>query len=156
MTTNICKYCQSENVIKYGKYGDTQLYYCKDCGSKFKDDNTTFHMKTPANQVTSALNMFYEGMSIKAIRRNLQQEQGNMPSTATIYEWIQKYTQYATDSIKDYKPKNIGDTWIADETVLEIDGNNVWMFDIIDDETKEELLSIVTLLSIRVFHHLCN
>ncbi|MFC1892755.1 hypothetical protein ACFLYR_01785 [Chloroflexota bacterium] len=63
-------------------------------------------------------------MSIKAIRRNLQQEYGNMPSTATIYEWIQKYTQYATDSIKDYQPKHIGDMWVADETVLEIDGNN--------------------------------
>jgi transposase-like protein len=80
--------------------------------------------------------MYYEGMSIKAIRRNLQQEYGNMPSTATIYEWIQKYTQYATDSIEGYKPKKIGDTWIADETVIEIDGQNVWMFDLIDDKTR--------------------
>jgi len=80
--------------------------------------------------------MYYEGMSVKAIRRNLQQEYGNMPSTATIYEWIQKYTQYATDSIKGYEPKNIGDTWIADETVLEIDGQNVWLWDIIDDKTR--------------------
>lgn len=131
-----CKYCQSKHVIKYGKYGDIQLYYCKDCGSKFKDDDTLFHMKTPANQVSSALNMFYEGMSIKAISRNLKQEYGNMPSTATIYEWIQKYTQYATDSIEGYKPKKIGDTWIADETVIEIDGNNVWLWDIIDADTR--------------------
>ncbi len=132
----ICKYCQSENVIKYGTYKGVQRYYCKDCGSKFKADDTLFHMKTPANQVSSALNMYYEGMSIKAIRRNLQQEYGNMPSTATIYEWIQKYTQYATDSIKGYEPKKVGDTWIADETVLEIDGQNVWLWDIIDDKTR--------------------
>jgi len=131
-----CKSCQSENTIKYGKLGDTQLYYCKDCYSKFKDDDTLFHMKTPANQVSSALNMYYEGMSIKAIRRNLKQEYGNMPSTATIYEWIQKYTQYATDSIKDHKPKKVGDVWIADETVIEIDGNNVWLWDIIDKDTR--------------------
>jgi len=132
----LCKYCQSDNVIKYGKYGDTQLYYCKDCGSKFKTDDTLFHMKTPANQVSSALNMYYEGMSIKAIRRNLKQEHGNMPSTATIYEWIQKYTQYATDSIKGYAPKKIGGTWIADETVIELDGQNVWLWDIIDYDTR--------------------
>jgi len=49
-----------------------------------------------------------EGMSIKAIRRNLQQEYSNMPSTATIYEWIQKYTQYATDSINSSRAANIG------------------------------------------------
>ncbi|MFC1941089.1 DDE-type integrase/transposase/recombinase [Chloroflexota bacterium] len=136
MSEVICKYCQSENVIKYGKYKGVQLYYCKDCYSKFKDDDTTFHMKTPANQVTSALNMYYDGMSIKAIARNLKQEHGNMPSTATIYEWVQKYTQYATDSLKGYAPRKIGSTWVADETVIEIDGNNVWLWDIIDYDTR--------------------
>ena len=132
----VCKLCGSTRIRKYGKYKGVQRYFCKDCGSKFKNDDTLFHMKTPANQVSSALNMYYEGMSIKAIRRNLQQEYGNMPSTATIYEWIMKYTQYATDSIKGYEPKRIGDTWIADETVLEIDGQNVWLWDIIDDKTR--------------------
>ena len=132
----ICPYCHNEGVLKYGKYKGVQRYWCKICRRKFKADDTLFHMKTPANQVTSALNMYYEGMSIKAIRRNLKQEHGNMPSPATIYEWIQKYTQYATDSIKGYQPKNVGDTWIADETVIEIDGQNVWLFDIIDDRTR--------------------
>jgi len=131
-----CKYCDAEGVVKFGTYKEVQRYWCKVCKRKFKADDTLFHMKTPANQVSSALNMYYEGMSIKAIRRNLQQEYGNMPSTATIYEWILKYTQYATDSIKGYEPKKVGDTWIADETVLEIDGQNVWFWDIIDDKTR--------------------
>jgi transposase-like protein len=93
-------------------------------------------MKTDANEVSSALNMYYEGMSISAIRRHLLQEHQHAPSTATIYEWVQKYTQYATDSIEGYKPKHVGDTWIADETVIEIDGQNVWLWDIIDDRTR--------------------
>lgn len=132
----VCKYCGADAVLKYGTYKGAQRYWCKVCKRKFKADDTLFHMKTPANQVSSALNAYYEGMSIKAIRRHLQQEFGNMPSTATIYEWIQKYTQYATDSVKDYKPKKVGDTWIADETVIEIDGQNVWLWDIIDDKTR--------------------
>ena len=131
-----CKNCGAGGVLKYGTYKGVQRYWCKVCKRKFKADDTLFHMKTPANQVSSALNMYYEGMSIKAIRRNLQQEYGNMPSTATIYEWILKYTQYATDSIEGYQPKKIGDTWSADETVLEIDGQNVWLWDIIDDKTR--------------------
>lgn len=131
-----CKFCDSSKVIKYGTYKGVQRYFCKDCKSKFKADDTLFHMKTPANQVSSAMNMYYEGMSIKAIRRNLQQEFGNMPSTATIYEWIMKFTQYATDSIKGYAPEKIGDTWVADETVIEIDGQNVWLWDIIDYKTR--------------------
>lgn len=131
-----CKYCVSGGISKYGTYKDAQRYWCKVCKRKFKIDDTLFHMKTPSNQVSSALNMYYEGMSIKAIRRNLKQEYDNMPSTATIYEWILKYTQYAMDSIKGFEPKKIGNTWIADETVLDIDGQNVWLWDIIDDKTR--------------------
>lgn len=139
-----CRNCDSTATIRYGSYKGVQRYYCKVCKRKFKTDDTLFHMKTPANQVSSALSMYYEGMSIKAIRRQLQQEHSNMPSTATIYEWIQKYTQYATDSVKDYHPK-VGDTWIADETVLEIDGQNVWLWDVIDSKTRFLLASRLSL-----------
>lgn len=136
----LCKYCGSTRVRKYGLYKGVQRYFCNECGSKFKNDDTTYHMKTPANQVSSALSMYYEGMSVKAIRRNLHQEYGNMPSTATIYEWIQKYTQYAIDTEKGHKPE-VGNVWVADETVLKLDGQNVWFWDIIDDKTRFLLAS---------------
>jgi transposase-like protein len=130
-----CKSCGSTHIRKYGLYKGAQRYFCNDCGSKFKNDDTTFHMKTDTNLVSSALNMYYEGMPIKPIRRLLQQEHQHAPSTATIYEWIQKYTQYATDSAKGYHPQ-VGDIWIADETVLNIDGQDLWLWDIIDDKTR--------------------
>lgn len=131
----LCKSCGSTHVRKYGQYKGVQQYFCNDCGSKFKNTDTTFHMKLDANMVTSALNVYYEGLSVRDIRRHLLQEHGHAPSTATIYEWIQKYTQYATDSIKGYHP-NVGDNWIADETVLKIGGENVWLWDIIDVKTR--------------------
>jgi transposase-like protein len=101
-------------------------------------------MKTPANQVSSALNMYYEGMSINAIRRNLQQQYNNYPSSKTVFEWINKYTDEALKDFKDYHPK-VGDVWVADETVLKIDGNNIWMYDIIDDKTRFLLATRITL-----------
>jgi transposase-like protein len=130
-----CKYCDEDGAVKFGTYKGVQRYWCKICKRKFKADDTTFHMKTDTNLVSSALNMYYEGMPIRAIRRHLLQEHAQAPSTATIYEWIQKYTQYATDSIKEYHP-NVGDIWIADETVLKIDGQQLWLWDIIDDKTR--------------------
>ena len=138
-----CKYCGSPAVMKYGTYKGVQRYLCKVCNRKFKTDDTMFHMKIDANLVSSALNMYYEGMSIKEIRRHLLQEHRHAPSTATIYEWIMKYTRYAIDSIKDTKPQ-VGDVWIADETVLKIDGVNVWFWDIIDDKTRYLLASRVS------------
>ena len=138
----ICKYCQSLAVVKYGTYKGVQRYWCKICNRKFKADDTTFHMKLDTNLVSSALNMYYEGMSVKEVRRHLLQEHKHAPSTATIYEWIMKYTQYAIDSIRDVKPK-VGNIWIADETVLKIDGANVWFWDIIDAKTRYLLASRV-------------
>jgi putative transposase len=134
-TKIVCKHCGSEGVSKFGTYKGVQRYWCKVCNRKFKADDTTFHMKTDTNLVSSALNMYYEGMPIRAIRRNLLQEHKQAPSTATIYEWIQKYTQYATDSVKDYHP-SVGSIWVADETVLKIDGQQLWLWDIIDDKTR--------------------
>jgi putative transposase len=130
-----CKYCGSTAIVRFGTYKGAQRYWCKVCKRKFKADDTTFKMKTPSSEVSSALNMYYEGMSIKAIGRQLQQEYGHSPSTATIYEWIQKYTQYAIDSAKGYHP-DVGNIWIADETVLNIDGQDVWLWDIIDEKTR--------------------
>ena len=54
-----CKSCGSTRVRKYGKYKGVQRYYCNECGARFKNDDTLFHMKTPAYQVSSALNMYY-------------------------------------------------------------------------------------------------
>ncbi|MFC2005089.1 DDE-type integrase/transposase/recombinase [Chloroflexota bacterium] len=139
----ICPHCESIGVMKYGTYKGVQRYFCKVCQRKFKADDTLFHMKTDTNLVSSALNMYYEGMSVKEVRRHLLQEHNHAPSTATIYEWVMKFTQYATDSIKDTKPK-VGDIWIADESVLKIDGHNTWFWDIIDTKTRYLLASRVT------------
>ncbi len=138
-----CPYCNSEGVLKYGKYKGVQRYWCKICRRKFKADDTLFHGKTPAGQIATVLEMYYEGMSIQAGRRHLEQEYGNIPSTSTIYGWILKYTRYFTDSIKDYKPK-VGDTWVADESIMEIDGKSVWLWDIIDEKTCFLLASYVS------------
>lgn len=135
ITNPNCKSCGSSHIRKYGLYKGMQNYFCNDCGAKFNLKDATFHMKTDANEVSSALNAYYEGMSISAIRRHLLQEHQHAPSTATIYEWIQKYTQYAADSAKGQHP-NVGDIWVADETVLDIGGQKLWLWDIIDEKTR--------------------
>lgn len=136
-----CPYCQCEAVVKYGKYKDTPRYYCKVCHRKFRWTDKQFRMKSLTEQVATALHDYYDGgSSVRAIGRHILQEIGNTPSTATIYEWIQKYTEYLTDSIKDYHPKT-GSIWIADETAVKIAGQNVWLWDIIDKDTRYLLAS---------------
>jgi putative transposase len=98
-------------------------------------------MRLPTEQIATALHDYYDGgSSVRAIGRHVLTETGSVPSTATIYEWIQKYTQYLTDSIKDYHPK-VGSIWIADETAVKIAGQNVWLWDLIDADTRFLLAS---------------
>lgn len=84
--------------------------------------------------------MYYEGMSLNAVRRHLYQIHNDCPSDSTVYEWIDRFSRVAINRAKDYQP-NVGDVWIADETVLKIDGKKVWFWDIIDSKTRFLLAS---------------
>lgn len=70
-----CKYCNSENTIKFGVYNTIQRYYCKDCKRKFVPDSLP-RMKTPAKVIASAVGMYYGGMSLDAIQRQIEQDTG--------------------------------------------------------------------------------
>ena len=35
-----CPYCDNAGVLKHGKYKGVQRYFCNQCGSKFKADDT--------------------------------------------------------------------------------------------------------------------
>jgi transposase-like protein len=99
MSDIVCKYCQSQKVRKYGKYNNVQLYYCNECKRKFTPNDSLFHMHTPNAQVSTALDMYYTGSSINTIRRHLNQEHENTPSSATVFEWINKYTDEAIKEV---------------------------------------------------------
>ena len=130
-----CKYCQSENIIKYGKYKNTQYYYCKDCKRKFASLDTIPKMQYSTDKIADVLNMYFEGMSLKEIRRNLIQQHNDYISDATAYNWVNRFSKLAIIEAGKYTPK-VGSIWVADETMIDIDGKNVWFWDIIDTKTR--------------------
>ena len=113
----ICKYCQSTHVIKYGTFKGVQRYYCRDCDRKFVSSNTIPKMQTSTKDIADSLNMHYEGMSERGIRRNFIQQDTNYISTGSVYNWINRFTDLAVKEADKYQPK-VGDTWIADETFM--------------------------------------
>jgi len=130
-----CKYCRSERVIKYGKYKEVQYYYCKACRHKFASTETIPKMQYATSKVADAINMYYEGMSLKEIRRNLIQQYNDYMSDATAYNWVKRFTDLAVKEAALYKPK-VGNVWVAGETEIEVDGENAWLWDIIDTKTR--------------------
>jgi putative transposase len=140
-----CKHCGSTAILKFGTYKGVQRYWCKSCERKFKADEDSFHAKYPLEWESSAVDMYYRGMAIKDISEHLKQQYGYAPSKSIITKWINKYTDLATKQFKDIHPK-VGDVWIADETMLDVDGQHkVWFYDLIDRDTRFLLASRVTL-----------
>jgi len=130
-----CKYCQSPNVIKYGKYKDVQRYFCKDCKRKFAGIDTIPKMQYPTDQISDVLNMYYEGMSLNEIRRNLIQQENSYISDVTALNWVRRFSKPVIMEANKYKP-DVGSVWVADETMIELDGKNIWFWDIIDTKTR--------------------
>jgi len=146
MSVNIevtCKYCKSKNIVKYGKVGDVQYLWCKDCQRKFTELDTLPNMKTPIKEISSALNGYYGGEPIDAIQSRLKQDYGDYLSEMAIYKWIVRFTREAIEKAKDFTPK-VGNTWVADETVIRVGGHNVWFWDIIDVDSRYLLASHVS------------
>lgn len=90
-----------------------------------------------------AVSMFYEGLSLNAIRRQMNQSYGIYPSDSTVYEWVVRFTKTAVRTADGYTPR-VGRVWTADETVLKVGGSNTWFWDIIGEDTRFLLASHLT------------
>ena len=135
-----CKFCNSENVVKYGTHEGIQRYWCKDCKRKFADNKALPEMKTPIRHIAAALSCYFGGMPLDAIQRHLHQQFRVYYSEMGIYNWVKRFAKEAIDRVKNFQPI-VGDTWIADETVLKVGGKNIWFFDVIDEKTRYLLAS---------------
>jgi transposase-like protein len=139
-----CKHCGSNNTRRYGyTKAETQRILCNDCRHTFVDNTALPGMRTPTDRIGAAVSMFYEGLSINAIRRQLEQLFGHRPSDSTVYEWITKYSKEAVTKTKELKPE-VGDVWLVDETVLKVAGTKVWYYDVIDTKTRFLLASHIS------------
>ena len=137
------KYCGSSNVVKFGTFQGIQRYWCKDCKRKFADNKALPTMKTPIDHVSSALSCYFGGMPLDAIQRHLQQQHNAYYTEMGIYNWVRRFAEEAVDRVKHFQPV-VGNTWIADETVLKVGGKQVWFFDVIDAKTRYLLASRLT------------
>ncbi|MBI3744527.1 MAG: IS6 family transposase [Chloroflexi bacterium] len=138
-----CKGCESQRLQRFGKYNNVQRYRCLDCGITFMDNKALRYMKVSIPAVADAVSLFYEGLSLAAIQRQLRQTYGIYPSDSNVYAWVVRFTKQAA-SAAEGMTAHVGNVWVADETVLKIGGENVWFWDLIDERTRFLLASHLT------------
>jgi len=121
--------------VKDGKVKGKQLYRCKDCKKRFYMNGKFAKMRTDKHIIVTALNLYFDGLSLRKTQRNLKQIFGETVSQVTILDWIKKYSVLVKEYVRTLVPQLSG-LWHEDETVVRCEGRNVWFWEMIDEDTK--------------------
>ena len=138
VSTSECVFCHGGNIKRYGirknKYGDIQRQKCYDCMKTFSINIGFEGMRSSSKIITSALQLYFTGESLRGIQKFLRLQGVNVNHT-TIYKWIKKYTTLMKTHLDNIIPQ-VGDTWRADEVYVKVKGDPKYLFALMDDETR--------------------
>lgn len=140
-----CPVCDSDHVVKIGKQRGQQRYRCRGCKKDFRANGKAQGRRMDAELMGSAIRDFYTGKSYKQIAEGLKEEYDleKEPSKATIYEWVKTHTDEAVKEMKNHKAKTSG-KWVADEMQVDVGGRKMWLWNVMDSETRYILASHLT------------
>lgn len=132
----ICKFCGKEDLIKKGKKNDFQRYRCKSCGKHFFDNDAFPRMRNKKIIIRFALDSYFEGLSFRKVSRQIKKIWNLDVNPSTILRWIIKYVPQVNEYLKNFHPNASGHDWHNDETMIPVNGEKVWFWDLIDYNTK--------------------
>jgi len=131
----LCKNCDSSKIVKIGKVNNKQRYKCKECGKTFIDNNNFAHMRTQKHIIAVAMDLYFDGMSVRKIQRQIAYIFKVKVSQVAIYKWLMKYSTLVKEYVDTFSG-NFGDVWHVDETVIKVGGKQKWFWEIIDEKTR--------------------
>jgi putative transposase len=138
LSTQNCRFCNSENIIKRGfrkaKNNNIQRFYCNDCKKWFTFNVGFEKMRASPQVITSAMQLYFTGESLRNVTKFLRL-QGVEISHVAVYKWIKKYVGLMEQYLEKIPPK-VSDTWRADEMYLKVKGNTKYLYAMMDDETR--------------------
>jgi putative transposase len=144
-----CLRCGSHRVIRFGRRynrrGIATRYRCKDCGTRFTNRAGVPPLRHDLRIVAVALDLYFRGLSLRKVADHLEQAYGVPVAPATIYAWIARFTPRVTKWM-DSLGARTGSRWHMDETLVKVDGNPRWVWNIVDAATRFLMATHVTRL----------
>lgn len=141
----VCPYCGSNQFVlrghRYNKGGSVQLYQCKICRRKFKE-GLTDHIGNNAALAIIALDLYFKKLSVREIKNHLYQIYGINKPVSTLHNWIMRFTRLIKEAVSNLAPE-VGDRWLADEMVIKVNGKKMYLWNIMDYETRYQIVSIL-------------
>jgi len=130
-----CKYCHSETLKPAGSMRGKKLVKCTTCQKRFFLDDNLPLMKVNKHAIVTAISLYFDGLSVRKVSRQLENIYGEKVSQVTVWKWVQKYSQMVSEYTKTLTP-DLSGKWHHDETVIRCDGRNEWFWEMIDEDTR--------------------
>jgi len=142
-----CPACGSNDVIckgrRYNKGGSVQVLWCKSCGRKFGDGVHKGNKMAGTPLAVLSVDLYYKGVSVRNISNHILQVYGIRKSPSTIHGWISAFRKMLNGFAESAEP-SVGEKWSADEMVLKVKGRQMYLWNVLDCETRYLLASILT------------
>lgn len=158
-----CDRCKSADVILSGrrpnKSGAVRRFKCKGCGAYFSGKEGFHKRRSDPDVIAKALDLYFRGTSFRQVAEHFRQAYGLKVSPMTVYRWVTHYSKLAVEWMNAQKAK-VGELWGVDETVVNINGVNTYLWNLMDTETRFLLATHVShsrsMVDTRVPFHLAK
>jgi transposase-like protein len=134
-----CPYCKGNNTVGCGKRhtksGQKQRYLCNDCKRKFIENKDYERYKGNSKTTSLIMDLYFKGISLRGIQDHLKQFYNLPLDHSNIMRRIHKFSVIIDNYVKTLKPE-IADIWNHDEMQIQAGGKWLWLWNIMDKETK--------------------
>lgn len=134
-----CERCRSADVVadgkRHNKSGTISRYLCKTCGFRFTGRDGFQRRRSEPERIALALDLYFRGLSLRQVADHIRQVQGVKLSPMTVYRWITRYSKLAAEWM-DAQGAHVGERWHVDETVVNVDGEGRYLWNVLDAESR--------------------
>ncbi len=135
----VCPQCRSGDVVangkRHNKSGVVARYRCKVCGARFTGREGFKNRRSDPDKIALALDLYFRGLSTRQVADHFRQAYGLRISHVAVYRWLVHYSRLAAEWL-DAQGLEVGKKWCIDETVVFVDGEPRYLWNVLDSETR--------------------
>lgn len=135
----LCPRCHSGDVVangrRHNKSGVVARYRCKLCGARFTGREGFQKRRSDPEKIALALDLYFRGLSTRQVAEHFRQAYGLRISHVAVYRWLVHYSGLAAQWL-DAQGLAVGKRWHIDETVVFVNGEARYLWNVLDAETR--------------------
>jgi len=142
-----CENCHSSDILSAGprrnKSGVVRRFKCRTCGAFFSGKEGFHKRRSDPDVIAKALDLYFRGTSLRQVAEHFAQAYNLPISDTTVYTWVTHYSALAAEWMESQNAK-VGETWHVDERVVNINGENRYLWNVMDSDTRFLLASRIS------------